>query len=57
MSLAWYTAALSRAKDLPRLQKLLVDIAPIRQSMAEQRNMLQALSEYYKLPLRKRPVN
>lgn len=52
-SLAWLTARLSRAKDIPALDKLLVNAVPRKQSIAEQRDALQRISEHFGIPLKK----
>lgn len=52
MALAWRIAALERQKTLPRLETLLSKRTG-RQTAAEQRGMLQVLSEQYGIPLRK----
>lgn len=53
---AWYTAALSRAEKMPKLASLL-DGGPRRQTVDEQRAMLEVLSAQYGIPLRKAQVN
>ena len=52
---AWLVAKLSRAKDVPSLKRLLVGEAATtrRQTMEEQREMLQVLSGLFGGPVRK----
>lgn len=53
LSLAWHTALLTRQEKLPPLKQLLTQRAAHRpQTIAQQRTMLQALSEAYHLPIR-----
>ena len=54
MVLAWHTAALSRAKDLPKLETLLTKrVATGKQSVGQHKAALQMLSMKYGIPLRK----
>jgi len=51
LTMAWYAEALQRQKELMPLARLLGEAA--RQTPAQQRFALQALSERYGIPLRK----
>lgn len=53
LSFAWHVEAFARQKTLPRLEVLLQGLqGPKRQSLSEQRAMLQVLSEQYGIPVR-----
>lgn len=59
ITLAWCSLALRRTKTLPKLETLLIaqqrqDDQP--QTLAQMRASLQMLSDYYKIPLRRKPV-
>jgi hypothetical protein len=54
MSQAWHSAAFQRAEKMPRLDSVLTKPVPKRQTMSEQRAMLEALSKTIGIPLRTR---
>lgn len=52
--MAWLTARLSRAKEIPALDKLIGQQRPQReQSIVEQRAVLHRISDYFGIPLTK----
>ncbi len=52
---AWLTEMLHRQKEVPKLQQLLSSKAATAvQTVDQQRTMLHALSQTYKIPLRSR---
>jgi hypothetical protein len=52
LSQAWHAAAWQRTKQMPSLEKVLT-VEPKRQTVSEQRSMLEALSKTIGIPLRK----